>query len=482
MFAPALAAPRLSGIKFDARAELRRALLAAAETCWVYAVVLTLTALLRPPRLISPVGVFFTYFVALEIGRYLPRLLRGQRALQWINLALAGLVILFVIRVDLYRDAPVFDLTWLPSYLGNLSALFERFASDQIATIALLFVYVRGLGFAYRPLTLWFTGFQFRLGVVFFFGIAIAGAFAGGVDIRALLVVYFIVSLLSIALARMEESGREMALGKAWAPLLVGASLLVVSLGFFVTPLMTMAAAAAFFQILSPLAPVVEFLLTLILVPLSYVIEFLIGLLMPLLTLVMVSLRRLPLDILPQLQIPLQKSSDNGIALFVQIWPYLRLVLFLAILMGAALAIARAVNRRMAQVEEETFIREAVGERDRKRAEKMGGARAAPMLPHEVEAENIRRIYAALLARCQAIGLPRREAETPFEFLPRLEAQFPQAATDLSALTEAYVAVHYAQIPATNERVHAMRAVWRRLRGQLKPIENRRRKTQDQLS
>jgi hypothetical protein len=112
----------------------------------------------------------------------------------------------------------------------------------------------------------------------------------------------------------------------------------------------------------------------------------------------------------------------------------------------------------------------------------MGGARTAPMLPHEVEAENIRRIYAALLARCQAIGLPRREAETPFEFLPRLEAQFPQAATDLSALTEAYVAVHYAQIPATNERVHAMRAVWRRLRGQLKPIENRRRKTQDQLS
>jgi hypothetical protein len=474
-----LAPSKPIGFRLDARAELRRALLAAAETCWVYAVVLTLTALLRPPRLISPVGVFFAYFIALEIGRYLPRLRRARRALQWINLALAVLVLLFVIRWDLYRDVPLFDSTWLFTYLGNLSALFERFASDQIATIALLFVYVRGLGFAQRPLTLWFTGFQFRLGVVFFFGIAIVGAFAGGVDFRGLLIVYFIVSLLSIALARMEESGREMALGKAWAPLLVGASMLVVSLGFFVTPLLTMAAAAAFFQMLAPLAPVVQFLLALILVPLSYVVEFLIGLLIPLLSIVMASLRRLPLDILPQLQIPLQKSADDGFTLFVHIWPYLRLVLFLAILMGVGLAIARAVNRRMAQVEEETFIREGVGERDRKRAEKMRPSRAAPMPQHEIEAENIRRIYAALLARCQAIGLPRREAETPLEFLPRLKGQFPQAASDLSALTEAYVSVHYAQIPATNERVHAMRAVWRRLRGQLKPIEDRRRKTKD---
>jgi hypothetical protein len=89
------------------------------------------------------------------------------------------------------------------------------------------------------------------------------------------------------------------------------------------------------------------------------------------------------------------------------------------------------------------------------------------MLQREIEAENIRRIYAALLARCQAIGLPRREAETPFEFLPRLRAQFPQAASDLSALTEAYVAVHYAQTPATGAQVRAMRAVWQRLRGQL---------------
>jgi Domain of unknown function (DUF4129) len=463
--------------RFNARAELRRALLAAGETCWVYAIVLTLTALAHPANLISPFSIFFTYWAALEIGRYLPRLRRARSVLQWINLGLAVLIILFVVRVDLYREASLFDLTWLPTYLSRLSALFAQFTPEQIATVALVFVYIRGVGFAQRPLTLWFTGFQFRLGVVFFFGTAIVGAFAGGVDLRGLILVYFVVSLLTIALARMEESGREMALSKAWAPLLGGASLLVVALGFFVTPLLTTTAAEAFFQILAPLAPVAEFILGLILIPLSYVIQAIIEFLIPIFSVIIESMGRLPLDLIPQAQAPLQNAANQGTTLFAILWPYIRLLVFLIIIMGAALLVAQALNRQMMRVEEEGFIREPAGERERRRTEKIRRPRAAPMLPHEIEAENIRRIYAALLARCQAIGLPRREAETPFEFLPRLRAQFPQAATDLSMLTEAYVTVHYAQIPATGAQVRAMRAVWQRLRGQLKATGDGGRKT-----
>lgn len=463
-----LTATRPSGLRFDARAELRRGLLAAGETCWIYGLVLTLTALARPVSLISPWSILFTYWAALEIGRYLPQMRRAWKALPWINLALAVLIILLVVRLDLYRDSSPFDFGWLPTYIGHLSTLFERFTPEQIATAALVFAYIRGVGFAHRPLTLWFTGFQFRLGVVLFFGATIVGAIAGGVDFRELIVVYFVVSLLSIALARMEESGREMALGKAWAPLLLGASLLVVSLGFFVTPLLTTAAAAAFFQLLAPFAPIAEFLLTLILIPLSYIIEAIIEFLIPIFNVVLESLRRLPLDIIPQAGDPLQSAARQGTTMFVEVLPYVRLLLFLMLIMGAALLVARSVNRRLVRVEEENFIRETAGEQDRKKALKLKRPRTAPVLQREIDAENVRRIYAAMLARCQAIGMPRREAETPFEFLPRLGSQFPQAASDLRALTEAYVAVHYAQIPATGLQVRTMRTVWRRLRGQLK--------------
>ena len=79
----------------------------------------------------------------------------------------------------------------------------------------------------------------------------------------------------------------------------------------------------------------------------------------------------------------------------------------------------------------------------------------------------LRTQYAALLARAAVVGLPRREAETPFEFLPRLTAEFPNALSDLRALTEAYVAVHYAQQQATPGQVHEMRVVWQRLRKEL---------------
>lgn len=462
--------------RLDTRAELRRGLLAACESCWVYAIVLTLTKMTRLPGEVSAVSIFLVYWTALEVGRYLPRMRLARQ--EWINLALAVLVILLVVRFDLYRSAPLLDISWVSLYVSRLSALFQTFTPDQVATAALIFVYVRGLGFAHRPLTLWFTGFEFRLGVVFFFAAAIVGAFAGGVDLRGVIIVYFIVSLLSIALARMEESGREMALGRGWAPLLLGACVLVVGLGFFVTPFLTISAAAAFFMILAPLAPPLQFVISLILIPLGYIIQLIIELLAPVMSVVAMWLSRMPAGVIPQNVQPLQNAANQGTVAFLVIWPYIRLVLFLALLMSAALVIARGLNRRMAQVEEETFARESAGEIERKRAEKMKRPRPAPSSQREIEAENIRRIYAALLVRCQVIGLPRREAETPFEFLPRLRARFPASAQDLNELTEAYVAVHYAQIPATRAQVQAMQAVWQRLKGKLK-AEGGRLKTGD---
>jgi hypothetical protein len=82
----------------------------------------------------------------------------------------------------------------------------------------------------------------------------------------------------------------------------------------------------------------------------------------------------------------------------------------------------------------------------------------------EIAAENIRRIYAALLDRADRAGLPRHESETPFEFYPRLARAFPDAGTDLHAITDAYVAVHYAEHAATRAEVDSVRAAWTRAR------------------
>ena len=72
-------------------------------------------------------------------------------------------------------------------------------------------------------------------------------------------------------------------------------------------------------------------------------------------------------------------------------------------------------------------------------------------------------MYAALVARAKDAGLLRRVDETPYEFLPRLKQEFPEQADDIHSITEAYVAVHYAEEYAAPEVVAHVRATWQRV-------------------
>jgi hypothetical protein len=82
----------------------------------------------------------------------------------------------------------------------------------------------------------------------------------------------------------------------------------------------------------------------------------------------------------------------------------------------------------------------------------------------EIHAENIRRIYAAFQQRAARAGMGRMDAETPLEFLSRAVLEWVAAADDLRAITLAYIAIHYGEIPATAEEESHARDAWRRAR------------------
>ncbi|MCI0474998.1 MAG: DUF4129 domain-containing protein, partial [Anaerolineales bacterium] len=134
-------------------------------------------------------------------------------------------------------------------------------------------------------------------------------------------------------------------------------------------------------------------------------------------------------------------------------------------LMIAAYFLARALHRRMKRIEDETYIRESIGVDDAERTRRGAIKKPRPRrsFVQHFAAESIRRIYAALVARAAAVGLPRRVAETPYEFLPRLEQKLPEQSGDLNAITEAYVAVHYGELDAPLEQVNRVRAAWQRV-------------------
>lgn len=458
------------------RAELRHALLAAAESCWIYAVILTIGTGAGFTHVVSPLGIFIVYWVGLGAGRLLPRVRRAWRLVQALNVIIALIVILIAIRVGLYEQAPLLDLSWLPTYFSRVFAFFEQVSAEEISTIALIYAFVRGLGFAQRPLTLWFVGFQFRLGIVVLFFATIAAGFVGHVDFRLWIFTYFIISLLGIALARIEESGRELALGWKWAAVLLGSISATMGLGYLVSRLFTLQVVDTLFQWMSPLFVVGQILVALIAIPLTFILEAVINLLLPIFEL----LRGLFRGIVPSFDFgktEVGRMMGDAIHQLELLTPYFRLAGVMLVVLFVAWLIARALDRRMHREEEETFVREAIDERNELQLERRRRARTPRPAQREIQAENIRRIYAALLAHAAALGLARREAETPLEFLPRLSARFPDVSSDLRAITDAYVAVHYAQRPATNAQVREMRGLWHRVREQMKG--NQRRKTND---
>jgi hypothetical protein len=75
-------------------------------------------------------------------------------------------------------------------------------------------------------------------------------------------------------------------------------------------------------------------------------------------------------------------------------------------------------------------------------------------------AVTIRRIYAALMALAEQQGFERAPAQTPLEFLEPLEAAWPGISRQLGLITQAYVNVHYGQIPEGEAGLQTVQAAW----------------------
>ncbi len=450
------------------RAELRLALLAAAESCWLYAIVLTIGVIAGFPRVISPLGIFVVYWLGLVVGRLLPRLPHAWRTLQIASVICAVLIILLAMRVGFYDEFALTSPLWLSNYFENGLAFFQRFTGEQISTLVLILAYMRALGFAQRPLTLWVIGFQFRLGIVIFFALAIIAAFAGRVDFIFWIFMFFAFSLLGIALARIEEAGQTSPLDARWTVVMFTMLAATLLVGFALTRFLTLDALNAFIAFLSPVFLVLQIIFFILALPFFILTEFLIRLLIPLFNLLANAFSKM-IPTIPQTNIETVPILESVTRSFETLMPYLRLAGVVLVLVVIGWVIARALNRRMNREEEEMFLREKAPRLEREYlAERERNRRKRDPLNREVHAENVRRIYAALQAQAEALGLPRRAAETPLEFLPRLTARFPGSAANLEKITNEYVAVHYAQQQASDAQVRELRDVWKKTKEEMK--------------
>lgn len=459
MSAPAMISRR--AIRISPRRELRFALLAGMESCWVYAL-LALVGTSMHLRLISPMGVFAAFWIGLVAGRLLPRGKSRWVFLQAAAVLIAALTTLSVARFELYPEFALYDFGWLPRYLSTLFAFTAGVSIEHLAALGVLFAFVRGLGFAQRPLTLWFTGFEFRLGIIIFFVLLLLASLGRRYDPTPWLFVYFFVSLLAIALARMEEMESGVSFGPRWAGILVISVLFVIGLGFLLLHFLTLDVVTGLLRLFAPVWSAAVAIVVLLTLPVAIVVGWLVDLLRPYFSTFESVFRTLG-QLFPAAAASRSASSHAASSLAFLV-PYLKPLLALAALLIAGAWVAGALSRRIKQSEAEAFYRESLGE-ERYSDRDAPAKKAKPSrrgLPH-ASAESIRRIYAALVARAGHAGLPRAIAETPYEYLPRLVEAWPAHAADFRAITEAYVDVHYGEREFAASDVSRLKAVWEKL-------------------
>jgi hypothetical protein len=77
--------------------------------------------------------------------------------------------------------------------------------------------------------------------------------------------------------------------------------------------------------------------------------------------------------------------------------------------------------------------------------------------------ERMRYFYLRMAARAADQGFERPPAATPLEYARALDQEWPNAETDVNALTEAFLAARYAEREVGSEEVREAQGVWRRV-------------------
>jgi hypothetical protein len=291
---------------------------------------------------------------------------------------------------------------------------------------------------------------------------------------------FFFTSLLGIALARAEEVGQQYGghqspFSLGWLATLVTASSIVLLMAVGLTSLLT---GETLGRILMPILRVLQVLAFAVFLVLAWAARLVIE---PLLAL----LQRLEIgqalqDILDQMDLPqpLEGEGQTGdpvltpeqlamLRLGIAIIGALLLLLIVAISLYRLRAKSSGLsNEKRESVWDGIHLRTNLDELLKRGRRRLGGLTEALMhsrLGHLFAALTIRRIYAHMASLAAERGYPRAIDETPYDYLPTLCRAFPESPSEVTRITESYVAVHYGELPERDEEVVEVRSAWQRI-------------------
>jgi hypothetical protein len=477
----------MTGSAVHSRREVIRIALAAAEVCWVTPVFLALsrTSDLRPLLLLwlSMLVVYlgFSYIYRALVEAHLPVWL--QQTLLILTL-LASIVL--ILRFHAYAGSQWYGINWLLEPFRQFSDEMTVLPAAWVDILTMVYFWVRGINLARRSISVESVGFSFRLAILILMGVALAVGGYLDEDVSGFIIPFFFFSLVSIALARVEEVSRvpnssHVGYSGFWIGSTLGAVVLLMLVGMVVALFFYGGGLRQVLRLLSPLWLAVQIVIAAI------------GVLFLALLELIFSFLSIDLGALGQrLQEALQRlgqlaglaglfpPSEAEAATRPPFLSVLQAVTTIGLPLAAILIVVlitwnrvrRARHREGDEIHESLLtagtlanhLRAALAAGRDRLGDLAGLVDRFGLGARFLSAISIRRIYANLVRLATEAGYPRAATQTPYEYLRILHRVLPGSEADVAVITEAYVNAHYGQVPDSREGLQAIRDCWERVR------------------
>jgi hypothetical protein len=461
--------------------ELLHAAWAAAEVCLYLPIA---AGMLDGVALVDPLRLAVVLLASLLLIHYLVRAVLGVLQRPWLRGAVLGFAIVgtatLAVHAVLDPDLPLWRLAWpvrLARWLGDTSAQALVVPREAFLFLLVVFLWWRGLALAQRATSTEDVAYRFRVGVLVLSVTAALGSLVLSWAVEYVVFGYFFTSLLAVAAARAGEASDKAGAGGSvvgfgWLAGLVLAGLLLTLTAMLVASGMTGDNLAL---LVRPLVAVARAVVAAIV----FLAALLARLVVPAVPPIQPDADQSPLDeVLP----PLGTTPTPGFDLEPGRLPVPELAALRAVaVLGAGVVIIVLVvlsarwlrrsddGRKRADIEsvwQGVDVARALKRLRLRAGSRIGqwvsGARSS--LAQAWTTMTIKRLYGRVLRLAQRRGYPRGVHETPYEFLPTLEHALPELEGPLAVVTEAYVAVHYGELPEDPSLLDDVIRAWERIR------------------
>ncbi len=338
----------------------------------------------------------------------------------------------------------------------------------------------RGLRLASLPLSVRGAAMSFQIGVLVLALFAMVSTLR---ESMAFVSAFFFSQLLAVALTRVETisyagDGKRLPSNGWWLTVLVGSTGVVVLVAGAVSAAMLGLPLDKLFFWLAPFIGLITLPLLVITLPFMGLLQDILKLLLSGTLLVINELMSFIQQVQDMIRRMIHFEPPPFIHTVLRVIGYGIVALVVLLVMAAVIGVVRMVGgRRAVRQDKEDEQHESIWSsqdllrklrarlRDRlARLRNLAGIMERFGADGLFAALTIRRIYAQMVRLAASHGYPRPASHTPYEHLATLQQAFPGCGAELAQITEAYVGVHYGELPEHADALAQIRAAFDRVK------------------